>query len=264
MRLADRVAVITGAASGIGRATAVAFAREGATVVVADVNDAGGADTVRRIEEGGSGRGTFVHTDVSSASQTQELIRRTAESFGRIDILMNNAVITKGEDILSTDEEAWDQNMSVVLKGVFLCTKAVLPVMVSQGRGSIVNVSSVNGMTGLGGAAYSAAKAGIISLTRTTAVRYGRHGIRVNALCPGTIRTEAWKPILEKCPDVFEMVAPHYPLRRVGEPEEIANAALFLASDESSFATGAVFAIDGGLTAGNAGLDTLFQEIVTY
>jgi 3-oxoacyl-[acyl-carrier protein] reductase len=259
MRLADKIAIITGSGSGIGRATALLFAREGAGVVVSDINDTGGYETVRRIEEA-PGRAIYLHADISSASEIDALVHRTLDTFGRIDILVNNAGIAEGDNILDIDELTWDRNLDIVLKGVFLCTKAVLPTMIARRSGSIINISSVNGLTGIGAAAYSAAKSGILSLTKTTAVRHGKDGIRVNAICPGTIRTEIWEPILARHPDIFDRLAALYPLRRVGRPEDIAYAALFLASDESSFATGSVFVIDGGLTAGSVEVDALITS----
>lgn len=263
MRLTEKIVIITGSGSGIGRATALLLAKEGAGVVVSDINDTGGYETVRRIEEE-HGRAIYIHADVSNPSEIDTLVRRTLETFGHIDVLVNNAAFAEGEDILDIDEAMWDRNLKVVLKSAFLCTKAVLPTMIAQRSGSIVNISSVNGLTGIGAAAYSAAKAGMISLTKTTAVRYGKYGVRVNVICPGTIRTEIWKPIVARFPDVFERLAAMYPLRRVGRPEDIANAVLFLTSDESSFATGAVFVIDGGLTAGSTELDTVLASALGH
>ena len=172
-------------------------------------------------------------------------------AFGRIDILVNNAGASQGDDILTFDEATWDWNLAVVLKSVYLCSRAVLPQMIERRSGAIVNISSVNGIVGLGEEAYSAAKAGMNVLTKNMAVKYGRFGIRVNAICPGTIRTPIWGPRLEKDPLIFEKLAKWYPLGRVGEPEDIANAALFLASDEASWITGTILIVDGGLLAGS-------------
>jgi meso-butanediol dehydrogenase/(S,S)-butanediol dehydrogenase/diacetyl reductase len=249
MRLRDRLALVTGAGSGIGRAIATRVAREGATVVVADLNADGGRGTVAEIEQLG-GQALFVSVDVASGEQTQRMVREAVEAFGRIDVLVNNAAIGGGDDILATDEQTWDRVLSVVLKSVFLCTRAVLPGMLEQGRGSIVNIASVNGMYGLGEEAYSAAKAGVINLSQNLAIRYGGGGVRCNVLCPGTVRTPIWRDRVERRPDIFEHLADWYPVGRVGEPEDIAAAAVFLASDEAAFINGAVLPVDGGLTAG--------------
>lgn len=249
MRLQNKVAIITGAASGIGRATALRFGREGARVVVADLNDAGGAKTVEAITDAG-GAATFVHTDVSSEADVTQMVRTAVETYGTLDILVNNAAICEGQDVLDIEPAVWDYNLSVVLKSVYLCARAALPPMIAQRSGSIVNIASVNGITGLGNSAYSAAKAGVINLTQNLAITYGKDGVRVNAIAPGTIQTEIWEPRVKHNPHVFDTIASWYPLKRVGKPDEIAAAALFLASDEASFATGATFVIDGGLTAG--------------
>lgn len=249
MRLQNKVAIVTGAASGIGRATALRFGREGAKVVVADLNDAGGMKTVHSITEAG-GTALCVHTDVSNEADAVRMVRTAVEAYGRLDILINNAAICEGQDILDIEPAVWDRNLSVVLKSVYLCSRAALPPMIAQKSGAIVNIASVNGIIGLGNSAYSAAKAGVINLTQNLACTYGKDGIRVNAIAPGTIQTEIWEPRVRQNPHVFDKIASWYPLKRVGKPEEIAAAALFLASDEASFATGATFVIDGGLTAG--------------
>jgi len=249
MQLLNRTAIITGAASGIGRATALRFAREGAKVVVADINDTGGSETVQQIKAQGAS-GLFIHTDVTVAAEIEKLVSQTRAAYDRIDILINNAMFCEGDDILTIDEELWDKNIRGCLSQTFLCCKAVLPHMISQGKGAIVNIASVNALLGLSEEAYSAAKAGIISLTQNIAVRYGEHGIRANAISPGSIQTPSWVSILEKDPDLFERLSKWYPLKRIGQPEEIAAASLFLASDEASFVTGTNLVVDGGLTAG--------------
>jgi NAD(P)-dependent dehydrogenase (short-subunit alcohol dehydrogenase family) len=249
MKLRDRVAIVTGASSGIGRAIALRAAREGASVAIADLATEGGRATVADIEQLG-GRAIFVQTDVSRAEDTRRLAEASLEAYGQIDVLVNNAAIGGGDDILATDEETWDRVLRVVLKSVFLCTRAVLPPMLDQGRGSIVNISSVNGLYGLGEEAYSAAKAGVINLSQNLAIRYAGRGVRTNVICPGTVRTPIWKSRVDARPDIFERLKEWYPMGRVGEPDDVAAAAVFLASDEAAFVNGAVLTVDGGLTAG--------------
>ena len=258
MQLADRTAIITGAGSGIGRATACRFAAEGARIVVADINDAAGMETVGAIEAAG-GTGLFVHTDVTVISEVEAVVSQALDAYDSVDILVNNAYFCDGDDILTVDEELWNRNISGCLSSAFLCCKAVLPHMIGRGKGAIVNIASVNGLLGLGEEAYSAAKAGVISLTQNIAVRYGERGVRANSICPGSIQTPAWQAVLEKDPDLFDRLSKWYPLKRVGKPEEIAAAALFLASDQASFVTGTNLIVDGGLTAG---LKRMGEELV--
>ena len=249
VQLQDRVAIVTGGGSGIGQAIAQRFAAEGARVVVADLRGPAAEATATSIRRDG-GQALAVQMDVASSADARRLTHTTVEEFGRVDVLVNNAAIGGGDDILQTDEAEWDRIVSIVLKGVFLCTRAVLPRMIEHGRGSIVNISSVNGLTGLGEEAYSAAKAGVINLTQNLAVRYGQHGVRSNVICPGTIQTPIWAARVARQPDVFERLRPWYPVGRVGLPADVAGAALFLASDDAAFVSGAVLTVDGGLTAG--------------
>ena len=247
MRLNNKIAIVTGAGRGIGKAVALRFAEEGAKVVVDDVNDANGAETVAAISDTG-GDATFVNADVSSTADAERLIAKTVNTYGTVDILVNNAICSTA-DVLNNN---WETNLAVALRGTSHCSDAVIPVMQQAGGGSIVNIASVNGLIGLQGIhAYSAAKGGVIALTRSMAVAYGKDNIRINCICPGTIQTEVWEPMLERNPQILDEITPWYPLGRIGQPIDIANAALFLASDEAGFATGAVFVIDGGLTAGN-------------
>ncbi|MCM8747711.1 glucose 1-dehydrogenase [Thermomicrobiaceae bacterium CFH 74404] len=250
MRLADKVALVTGSGSGIGRAIAERFAREGARVIVNDLHRDRAEETVQRIAAAG-GEALAIQADVTQSAAVQAMVEQGIAAFGQIDILVNNAGASQGDDILTFDEATWDWNLAVVLKSAYLCSRAVLPRMIERRSGAIVNISSVNGIAGLGEEAYSAAKAGMNVLTKNMAVKYGRFGIRVNVICPGTIRTPIWGPRLEKDPLIFEKLAKWYPLGRVGEPEDIANAALFLASDEASWITGTVLIVDGGLLAGS-------------
>ena len=247
MRLNNKIAIITGAGRGIGKAIAIRFAKEGAKVVVDDVNDTLGTDTVSIIRDAG-GEAIFLNADVSNPTAADALISKTVHTYKTVDILVNNAICST-EDVLNNN---WEANLSVALQGTSHCSNAAIPIMQQNGGGSIVNIASVNGLIGLQGIhAYSAAKGGVIALTRSMAVAHGKDNIRINCICPGTVQTEVWEPMIERNPRILDEIIPWYPLGRIGKPVDIANAALFLASDEASFATGAVFVIDGGLTAGN-------------
>ncbi|MDE0010019.1 MAG: glucose 1-dehydrogenase [Candidatus Poribacteria bacterium] len=247
MRLNNKIAIVTGAGRGIGKAVALRFAEEGAKVVIDDLNDANGAATVSAITDAG-GEAQFVNADVADTTDVKRLIAKTVDAYGTIDILVNNAICSTA-DVLNNN---WEANLAVALQGTSHCSNAVVPVMQKGGGGSIVNIASVNGLIGLQAIhAYSAAKGGVIALTRSMAVAHGKDNIRINCICPGTIQTEVWEPMIERNPQILDEITPWYPLGRIGQPIDIANTALFLASDEASFATGAIFVIDGGLTAGN-------------
>ena len=255
MRLAERVAIVTGGGGpGIGSAIARRFAREGARVVVADLL-VERADEVAAAIVAAGGVAVAVRCDVTQAAEVEALAAGALAEYGRVDILVNNAGRSRGDDIRTIDEETWDWNFAVVLKSAYLCAKAVVPPMIAQGGGAIINISSVNGLTGLGEEAYGAAKAGMVNLTQNLAVKYGQYGVRANCICPGTIRTPAWEQRLARDPQVFERLTKWYPLGRVGVPDDIANAALFLASDEASWLTGAIIPVDGGLMAGNGAMN---------
>lgn len=252
MKLVNKVAIITGAGSGIGKAAALLFAEEGAIVIVGDINDESGKDTVAEINKNG-GRATFQHINVSMAHEVKELINLTFSLYGKIDVLFNNAGMEVFTTIVETDEEDWDRMININLKGVFLGMKYVLPIMKNQGYGSIVNMASVAGLAawpGLG--VYSASKGGVVLLTKAAAAEYGRFGVRVNALCPGSIRTplldEQFFGSMEDPIAGEKALLKHYPLNRLGEVGEVAEAALFLASDSSSFITGHALAVDGGIS----------------
>ncbi len=243
-RLHERVAIITGGGRGIGRATAECFAREGARVVIADVASAAAEATVSRIREAG-GEALFIPTDVRHADATRRLAQQTHETFGRIDILVNNAGITRDATLLKMSEETFDEVTAVNFKGVFNATQAVVPYMVEAGYGRILNAASVVALYGnFGQTNYVGAKAGVIGMTKTWARELGRKGITVNAVAPGFIETEMVRGVPEK---VLEQVRARTPLQRLGRPEEVAYAYLFLTSEEASFINGAVLSVDGGL-----------------
>ena len=248
MRLRGKVAIVTGGASGIGRATAELFAREGASVVVADYNAEAGRDTVQAIRDAG-GEALFVAVDVSDAAQVERMVQATLERYGGIDVLFNGAGILTFGTILDTDEKAWRRMMDINLTGHYLCSRAVLPHMIRRGGGSIINTSSSTGNHDGNGnaAAYVTSKGGVTLLTRCMAIDHAKDNVRVNAIAPGPTDT----PMLRRnmTPEQVEAFAQTFPMRRLGRPEESAQVALFLASDESSFVTGAVIAVDGGQTA---------------
>ena len=251
MRLNDKVALITGAASGIGRETALLFAQEGAGVVVVDVDDKNGQETVRTIEEQG-GKALYVHADVSRAADCHEMISSAEKQFGKLNILFNNAGImhSQDDDVISTEEKIWDLTMNINAKGVFFGCKYGIPALRRAGGGSIVNTASFVALLGAATPqiAYTASKGAVLALTRELAVVHAREKIRVNALCPGPLRTELLMKFLDTEQKRQRRLV-HIPLGRFGEAREIAQAALFLASDESSFITGTEFMVDGGITA---------------
>lgn len=246
----EKVALVTGGSTGIGRATAVAFAREGARVVVADVNAQEGEATVARIREAG-GEGVFVRADVSRAADVKALVDRVLAAYGRIDCAFNNAGIEGVmSPIVEATEENWDRVLSVNLKSVFLCMKYELPPMLAQCRGSIVNCASIAGLVGFPTAgAYVASKHGMVGLTRAVALETAKSGIRVNAVCPGVIRTPMIDRTTHGDPAAEAQFIASQPIGRMGEPEEIAGAVLFLCSDAASLVTGQALAVDGGWVA---------------
>ncbi len=243
MRLENKVVIITGAGSGIGKETALLFAKEGAKVVVADVNEKAGEETVVEIKK--NGEGFFVKLDVSNREQSKQMVKTTLEKYGRIDVLINNAGIVQDAFLSKMTEEQWDKVINVDLKGVFNCTQAVVEVMINQGNGVIINTSSIVGVEGnVGQVNYAAAKAGLIGMTKTLAKELGKKGIRVNAVAPGFITTPMTSNVPEK---ILEMMKEKTPLRRLGEAKDVAYAYLYLASDEANFVNGAVLCVDGGL-----------------
>ena len=246
----DKVAIVTGATSGIGRAAAIAYAREGAKVVVAGRRATEGEETVRLLQAQG-GEGIFVKTDVSKAVQMKELVERTLQRFGRLDIAFNNAGIEQVPlPFLEQDEETFDQVVDINTKGVWLCMKYEIPAMLKTGGGSIVNTASVFGVIGVpGNEIYIASKHAVIGLTKSAAVEFGKQGIRVNAILPGVVDTDMYKRFAGDKPEFrAEMTAMH-PIGRIGKPEDIAEAAIWLSSSKSSFVTGHSLLVDGGFTA---------------
>ena len=251
MRLKDQVAIITGASSGIGRETALLFAKEGAAVVVADVNDAGGEQTVADVVAAG-GQAVYQHADVSKAADCETMVQRAESEFGKLTVMFNNAGIMHGDDdnAVTTTEEVWDLTMAINVKGVFFGCKYGIPALQRAGGGSIINTASFVALLGAATPqlAYTASKGAVLAMTRELAVLHARESIRVNALCPGPLRTELLMNFLDT-EEKKQRRLVHVPMGRFGEAKEMAQAALFLASDESSFTTGADFVVDGGITA---------------
>jgi NAD(P)-dependent dehydrogenase (short-subunit alcohol dehydrogenase family) len=245
-RLDGKVAVVTGGCSGIGLATVRRFAEEGAKVVIADVDDARGPDVAR--EAGG----TYVHTDVTDKDQVDALFATARTTYGSVDVAFNNAGISPPEDdsILTTDLEAWHKVQEVNLTSVYLCCKAALPYMLEQKKGSIINTASFVAVMGAATSqiSYSASKGGVLSMSRELGVQFARDGVRVNALCPGPVNTPLLKELFASDAERAARRLVHVPMGRFGEPEEMANAVLFLASDESSFITASTFMVDGGIS----------------
>jgi len=245
MKLKGKVAIVTGAAQGIGRGIALALAKEGAKVVVSDISDKI-ADVVREIESLGS-EALAAKANVADSKETEGMAKAAIQKFGRIDILVNNAGIYPFKPLVEMKEEDWDRVMGVNLKGVFNCTKAVLPKMIEQKSGNIINISSIAGAVigYLNLVHYCASKGGVLGFTRAAALELAQYGIRVNAIAPGATETPGTKVVGE---EALKQVAQTIPLRRIGQPEDIANLVIFLASDDSSYITGQLIVADGGLT----------------
>jgi NAD(P)-dependent dehydrogenase (short-subunit alcohol dehydrogenase family) len=248
-RLEGKVCVITGAGGGMGREAAIAFTREGARVCIADIDLGAAQETLARCD----GEALAVSVDVADETQVAAMMRAAADRFGGIDVLYNNAGISPGDDgsVLDTTVEAWQRVQDVNAKGVFLCCKHGIPYLLERGGGSVINVASFVAILGAATSqiSYTASKGAVLALSRELAVQFARQGIRVNALCPGPVETPLLLNIYGQDPDALERRRRHWPTGRLGKPEEIVNGALFLASDDSSFVTGATFAVDGGVTA---------------
>jgi NAD(P)-dependent dehydrogenase (short-subunit alcohol dehydrogenase family) len=248
-RLDGKVAVITGAAGGMGREAALLFSAEGAAVCVADVSREAGEQTASEC------RDAFFHeVNVADEASVEAMLAATAERYGGIDVLYNNAGISPNDDgsILDTSTEAWDRVQDVNTKGVYLCCKHGIPHLLERGGGSVINVASFVALVGAATSqiSYTASKGAVLAMSRELAVQFARQNVRVNALCPGPVETPLLLSIFGDDPAAFERRRIHWPMGRLAKPREIVNAALFLASDESSYVTGSTFLVDGGLTAG--------------
>lgn len=261
-RHAGAVAVVTGGGHGIGRAIAQRLGSEGAKVAVLEVNEDRGRETVALLQEHGV-ESAFVKADICDPGEVEAAFDEAASALGSISLLVNNAAFTDAGRLSDISLQAWHREIDVNLNGTYHCVRAVVPRMKAVGGGAIVNISSVNGLRYFGNPSYSAAKAGIINLTQSVASEYGADGIRCNAVCPGSVRTdnETWTIRQQRDPDVFRKLGRWYPLGRVAEPDDIAKAVSFLGSDEAAYITGVVLPVDGGLLAGmNVMIDEFILE----
>ena len=258
MRLANKVALVTGAGTGIGRATVMLFAQEGARVVAQDVNADTAQETVQLIKQAG-GEAVSMGGDVTSSAEAETLVKKAVDTYGRLDVLFNNAGIWRGGTILDISEDDWDRTMSVNVKGIYLVSRYAVQQMMRQESGSIINAASVAALRGSPmSAAYHASEGAVLLLTKCMAVDFGRYGIRVNCICPGIIDTQMADQLLtyrslgddDRKQALLETYEARHPVGRFGQPGEVAKVVLFLASDESSFVTGAAWSVDGGLSAG--------------
>jgi len=246
-----KVAIVTGGSTGIGRATALAFAKEGARVVVANARNVEGGKQVAQAIRDGGGEAIFVRTDVSKAEEVAALVAETVDTYGRLDYACNNAGVGgRLTSILDFSEEEWNEIIDVNLKGVWLCMKYEIPQMLEHGGGAIVNVASAGGLVGLVGTPiYTASKHGVVGITKVAALEFAQAGIRVNAVCPGVIRTQMVDMAISADPNVEAMMVSLHPMGRLGTPEEVAGAVVWLCSDAASFVTGHAMLVDGGAVA---------------
>lgn len=249
--LKGKTVVITGSGRSIGREMAIRIAAEGASVALLEINREN-LEEVRSTIAAAGGDVRAYEIDLGSESQIIETILKVEKDFGKIDCLINNAMVHEAEDLLNTTLEVWNKSIQITLTAAFLCIRQVLPAMIKRKNGSVINIGTVNAKAMIGSDSYSAAKAGVHALTRTVAVRYGVDGIRCNTIVPGTIATAAWQERVDRNPNVFEDLKPWYPLGRVGTPKDIADAAIFLISEDSQWISGSELVVDGGLLAGYA------------
>ncbi|HET8911975.1 MAG TPA: glucose 1-dehydrogenase [Ktedonobacteraceae bacterium] len=251
MRLANKVALITGSAGGMGQVAAEMFAREGASIVVVDINSDAGEETARNIQAAG-GKAIFLKTNVAREEEVKATVKTAIDTYGRIDVLYNNAGIMPTEDrsVIETSEETWDKIMDINLKSAFLCSKYTIPHMIEQKQGSIINVASFVAFVGctVPQDAYTVSKGGMLSFTKSLAVQYGRYGIRCNAICPGPVETPLLRTLWIS-EEARNLRLNRIPLERFGEAKDIVYMAMYLASDESSWTTGAWLTVDGGITS---------------
>jgi len=249
--LKGKSVVITGSGRSIGREMAIRIAAEGASVALLEINKEN-LEEVRSTIAAAGGDVRAYEIDLGSESQIIETISKVEKDFGKIDCLINNAMVHEAEDLLNTSLEVWNRSIQITLTAAFLCIRQVLPAMIKRKNGSIINIGTVNAKAMIGSDSYSAAKAGVHALTRTVAVRYGVDGIRCNTIVPGTIATAAWQERVDRNPNIFEELKPWYPVGRVGTPKDIADAAIFLISENSQWISGSELVVDGGLLAGYA------------
>ena len=253
----NKVILITGGGSGIGQVTAVEFSRKKAFVIISDINIEGGQNTLKLIESKG-GKGLFIKSDVSQKSDVKSLIKQIIDTFGRLDCAFNNAGIDNPPKLLTKlREKTWERVINVNLKGVWLCMKYEIPQMVKQSGGAIVNMSSTAGIDGqYGMSIYSASKHGVLGLTKSAAIEFAPKNVRINAVCPGLIKTPILDPLFEFIPNFVARAKQEHPIGRIGNPKEVANAVMWLCSPEASFITGHALIIDGGILAGRAVSDS--------
>ena len=260
-RHAGTIAIVTGAGRGIGRSIALQLAAEGAAIGVVDINDTTGRDAVAELTAGGA-RAHFAHADIARFEEVEAAFAAVAAALGPVNLLVNNACFTDAGTLEGISLESWHREIDINLNGTYHCIRAMVPALRARGGGAIINISSVNATRYFGNPSYSAAKAGIISLTQAVASEYGPQGIRCNAVCPGSVRTDTdtWTIRQQNDPDVFKKLARWYPLGRVAEPQDVANAVAFLGAPEAAYISGAVLPVDGALLAG---MNVMMSDFVT-